>query len=140
MALAQDACPGLRELDLLSDRRNQPEISIEQMQCLVGALEPEGALPALEVLHVGGGELPAYATYILLEALRRGAIPNLRELWLNGEAADFQDDIFEDLILMLEERRGLSHCREFEDLCWGETLVAAKRCAFATCALCLLPF
>jgi hypothetical protein len=113
MALSQGACVGLRELALLSDYHNQPEILTEQMHCLVGALEAEGALSALEELRVGGGELPADTAYILLEALRRGAVPNLRKLSLklelDGEAGNIQDDAFEDIIFMLEERRRLSH-------------------------------
>ena len=113
MALSQGACVGLRELALLSDSHNQPEISTEQMHCLVGALEAEGALSALEELRVGGGELPADTAYILLEALWRGAVPNLRKLSLklelDGEAGNIQDDTFEDIIFRLEERRRLSH-------------------------------
>lgn len=119
MAIAQGACPGLRELVLFSDDRDQTEISSEQMHCLVGALEAERALPVLEVLKVRGGELPGSTAYILLEALRRGAVPNLRTLWLRGEAAGFQDDTFEDVVLMLEERSGRPHCRGFEELFVG---------------------
>jgi hypothetical protein len=110
LAIAQGHCRCLRELSVTAIYGYT--LSVQEGQYLVAAVETEGALPALEKLHIDV-MVDLTTTVALAEWLGCGTLPCLKTLMLGRPP--YTETVMADLTAMLEARVDLPNCQRLEE-------------------------